>query len=209
MFKDFIFLDLCHIILANKKIPVFRVTRPHLNLLVKPSIFFRFSGKSIILCILKSILPFKRHEIIYFSIKKINKKPVCLPTKNFQTCYPKHAYFLFGLSLSYISYLQEWIQENDVLSIVLKDNLHQPQYVEKLEKILRFMIKEKALSLQNLDKLWEAQVHIDVRAYCTVQICLLGECVIFNSFLTCGDFSSADNLCKQFGPRSGPTFCRS
>ena len=56
--------------------------------------------------------------------------------------------------------LQEWVQENDVLSIVLRDSLHQPQYVEKLEKILRFMIKEKALSLQNLDKLWEAQVYI-------------------------------------------------
>ncbi|XP_060591415.1 probable ubiquitin carboxyl-terminal hydrolase FAF-X, partial [Ruditapes philippinarum] len=53
--------------------------------------------------------------------------------------------------------MAEWIQENDVLSIVLRDSLHQPQYVEKLEKILRFMIKEKALSLQNLDKLWEAQ----------------------------------------------------
>ncbi|KAK3596917.1 hypothetical protein CHS0354_031696 [Potamilus streckersoni] len=51
----------------------------------------------------------------------------------------------------------EWIQENDVLSIVLRDSLHQPQYVEKLEKILRFMIKEKALSLQDLDRLWEAQ----------------------------------------------------
>ena len=47
-----------------------------------------------------------------------------------------------------------------MLSIVLRDSLHQPQYVEKLEKILRFMIKEKALSLQNLDKLWEAQVYI-------------------------------------------------
>ncbi|KAL4220567.1 putative ubiquitin carboxyl-terminal hydrolase FAF-X [Mactra antiquata] len=53
--------------------------------------------------------------------------------------------------------MAEWIQDNDVLSIVLRDSLHQPQYVEKLEKILRFMIKEKALSLQNLDKLWEAQ----------------------------------------------------
>ncbi|XP_053404353.1 probable ubiquitin carboxyl-terminal hydrolase FAF-X isoform X2 [Mercenaria mercenaria] len=53
--------------------------------------------------------------------------------------------------------MAEWIQENDVLSIVLRDSLHQPQYVEKLEKILRFMIKEKTLSLQNLDKLWEAQ----------------------------------------------------
>ena len=28
-----------------KKIPVFRVTRPYLNLLMKPRIFSRFSGK--------------------------------------------------------------------------------------------------------------------------------------------------------------------
>jgi len=53
---------------------------------------------------------------------------------------------------------QEWIDKNNVLSIVLRDSLHQPQYVEKLEKILRFMIKEKCLSLPDLDKIWEAQV---------------------------------------------------
>lgn len=45
-----------------------------------------------------------------------------------------------------------------MLTIVLRDSLHQPQYVEKLEKILRFMIKEKALTSEDLDKLWEAQV---------------------------------------------------
>ncbi len=44
-----------------------------------------------------------------------------------------------------------------MLSIVLRDSLHQPQYVEKLEKILRFMIKEKALTLQDLDRIWGAQ----------------------------------------------------
>jgi ubiquitin carboxyl-terminal hydrolase 9/24 len=54
--------------------------------------------------------------------------------------------------------LQEWIQEHNVLSIVLRDSLHQPQYAEKLEKILRFMIKEKALTMEDLDRLWEAQV---------------------------------------------------
>ena len=32
------------------------------------------------------------------------------------------------------------------------------QYVEKLEKILRFVIKEKALSLEDLDNIWAAQV---------------------------------------------------
>ncbi|CAH3106557.1 unnamed protein product [Porites lobata] len=53
--------------------------------------------------------------------------------------------------------MADWIQKNGVLSIVLKDNLHQPQYVEKLEKILRFVIKEKALSLDDLDNIWAAQ----------------------------------------------------
>ncbi|XP_067668544.1 ubiquitin carboxyl-terminal hydrolase 9X-like [Haliotis asinina] len=53
--------------------------------------------------------------------------------------------------------MAEWIQQNNVLSIVLRDSLHQPQYVEKLEKILRFMIKEKALTMEDLDRLWEAQ----------------------------------------------------
>jgi hypothetical protein len=54
--------------------------------------------------------------------------------------------------------VQEWISTNNVLSIVLRDSLHQPQYVEKLEKIIRFMIKEKTLTLEDLDKIWDAQV---------------------------------------------------
>ncbi|XP_057300867.1 probable ubiquitin carboxyl-terminal hydrolase FAF-X [Hydractinia symbiolongicarpus] len=52
----------------------------------------------------------------------------------------------------------KWLQENDVLVTVLKDNLHQPQYVEKLEKIIRFTIKAKTLTLQDLDTIWLAQV---------------------------------------------------
>ncbi|CAC5422077.1 USP9_24 [Mytilus coruscus] len=53
--------------------------------------------------------------------------------------------------------MADWVQNNQVLTIVLRDSLHQPQYVEKPEKILRFMIKEKALTSEDLDKLWEAQ----------------------------------------------------
>ena len=34
------------------------------------------------------------------------------------------------------------------------------QYVEKLEKILRFVIKEKALTMEDLDNIWAAQVKI-------------------------------------------------
>lgn len=67
--------------------------------------------------------------------------------------------FLYTTKINTISFsLQEWIQQNNVLTIVLRDSLHQPQYVEKLEKILRFMIKEKALTPDDLDKLWNAQV---------------------------------------------------
>lgn len=53
--------------------------------------------------------------------------------------------------------LADWLKENNVLKIVLRDSLHQPQYVEKLEKIIRFVIKEKTLTLQDLDDLWSAQ----------------------------------------------------
>lgn len=53
--------------------------------------------------------------------------------------------------------MAEWLKENKVLQIVLRDSLHQPQYVEKLEKIIRFVIKEKALTLEDLDDIWSAQ----------------------------------------------------
>lgn len=53
--------------------------------------------------------------------------------------------------------IQTWIKDTDVLGIVLRDSLHQPQYVEKLEKIIRFLIKEQALSLDDLDAVWRAQ----------------------------------------------------
>lgn len=53
--------------------------------------------------------------------------------------------------------MANWIKETDVLGIVLKDSLHQPQYVEKLEKIMRFLIKEKALTLDDLANVWRAQ----------------------------------------------------
>lgn len=53
--------------------------------------------------------------------------------------------------------MAEWLKENKVLQIVLRDSLHQPQYVEKLEKIIRFVIKEKALTLDDLDDIWAAQ----------------------------------------------------
>ena len=46
-------------------------------------------------------MPFKMHKIIYFIQKRNNlkKRIVCAyPTYNFQTRYPNHTYFLFGLN---------------------------------------------------------------------------------------------------------------
>ena len=48
----------------NKKYLCFRLTRPYLILLVKPRIFFRFSGKKI-----NIKMPFKMHKILFFPIK--------------------------------------------------------------------------------------------------------------------------------------------
>lgn len=53
--------------------------------------------------------------------------------------------------------MARWIKETNVLGIILKDSLHQPQYVEKLEKILRFLIKEKSLTHDDLANVWRAQ----------------------------------------------------
>ena len=44
-----------------------------------------------------------------------------------------------------------------MLEVVLRDNLHQPQYVEKLEKMLRFCIREKVLTIEDLDTIWASQ----------------------------------------------------
>ena len=77
-----------------KKIRVFWVTRPYLNLQVKPS-FLSVFWKKIFLCILKGKLPFKMHKIIFFPEKETIKKMCANPTKNFQTCFPKHTYLFF------------------------------------------------------------------------------------------------------------------
>ncbi|XP_072935903.1 probable ubiquitin carboxyl-terminal hydrolase FAF isoform X3 [Epargyreus clarus] len=53
--------------------------------------------------------------------------------------------------------ITSWIRENKVVDIVLRDSLHQPQYVDRLEKMLRFMIKENSLTRDDLDAIWRAQ----------------------------------------------------
>ena len=80
-----------------KKIPVFRITRNYLNLLVKPRFFFRFSGKNIILCFLKGKMPYKMHKIIFFPEKKMKKICVSTQHKIFRPVTRNTFIFLFGL----------------------------------------------------------------------------------------------------------------
>ena len=93
----------------HKKIPVFRVTRPYLNLLVKHRIFFRISGKNnLILCILKGNMPFKMYKIIYIFPEK---KYVCLPYLKFSDPLPETTYF-FIWPKPLISWLLDFVSRS-------------------------------------------------------------------------------------------------
>ena len=74
---------------------MFRVTRPYLNLPVKPRSFFSGFWKNIISFILKGKMPFKIH--IFFQ----EKKNVCLLNPKFSDLLPKiHLFFYLALSIS-------------------------------------------------------------------------------------------------------------
>lgn len=51
-----------------------------------------------------------------------------------------------------------WHATLQVLSLLLRENLHQPQYVEKVSRIAQFLVMIRELSLEDLDDIWEAQV---------------------------------------------------
>jgi ubiquitin carboxyl-terminal hydrolase 9/24 len=103
-------------------------------------------------------------SLVYLQVSSFNGKMNALNEinqviQNVQAYYPHHHHqrvdeveYLTGKRIA------EWVAENQVLQIVLRDSLHQPQYVEKMEKILRFIIKEKTLTLKDLDDIWAAQV---------------------------------------------------
>ena len=97
VFAKVLFTCTCKFKLRPKfKKNVFMVTRPYLNLLVRPRTFFRFSQKYIILCILKGEMPFKMHKTIFFPEKKYI---VCVPSYlKFSDLLPEtRLFFDFGL----------------------------------------------------------------------------------------------------------------
>ena len=79
-----------HIRPNKKKIPVFRVTRTYLKILVKPRIFLGFL-EEIMIC----EMPFKMHKINFFFQKKLSKKYVCLPYLKFSDPLPETFLFFF------------------------------------------------------------------------------------------------------------------
>ena len=91
----------------NTHVPVFRVTQPYLNLLVKHRTFFRFSGKHIILFTLR------RHKIIFFPEK------IYVPSlpKIFRPVTQNTLIFLHGLALFLGHYMRFWYSQHLCKSI--------------------------------------------------------------------------------------------
>ena len=89
-----VWIQISWLLRPYKKIPVFRVARPYL---VKHQFFFRFSGKNIILCILKGKCLSKCIKLYFFFSRKKNILPT-LPklfrpvTRKFET----HSFFYFA-----------------------------------------------------------------------------------------------------------------
>ena len=79
---------ICDLLRPNKKIPVFRVTQPYLNLLVKPRICFRFSEKK------NNFMHFESQNAFQNAFSgKINKKNICLPYHKFSGPLPETCLF--------------------------------------------------------------------------------------------------------------------
>ena len=92
------------LIYYGKSIPMFRIIQPYLNLLVKPRFFLVF-WKNIILCILKGVMLFKMHKIIFF------QKKICVPTNlKFSDSLPETHFLDLHLSIS-----------NDIVSTKIYD----------------------------------------------------------------------------------------
>ncbi|VDN14979.1 unnamed protein product [Dibothriocephalus latus] len=53
--------------------------------------------------------------------------------------------------------LMLWLNKNQVLSFLLRENLHQPQYAEKVTKVVQFITESHELSLKDLQEIWDAQ----------------------------------------------------
>ncbi len=53
-----------------------------------------------------------------------------------------------------------WLAQHTVLERLLQSNLHQTQYVARVEDVVRFLVEARCLAPQQLAAIWEAQVSV-------------------------------------------------
>ena len=54
-------------------------------------------------------------------------------------------------------FVTQWIVNNDIVPMLLKERMHHAQYVSKLEEVLCFLDQEQSLSNNHLTLIWKAQ----------------------------------------------------
>eukprot|EP00042_Codosiga_hollandica_P058700 m.888901 g.888901 ORF g.888901 m.888901 type:complete len:2301 (-) comp59937_c0_seq1:245-7147(-) len=54
--------------------------------------------------------------------------------------------------------LVEWLLANKIIPLLFSNNLHQAQYVSKLEDVVRFVMTQNSLSAADLSLIWNSQV---------------------------------------------------
>eukprot|EP00051_Salpingoeca_urceolata_P010816 m.132959 g.132959 ORF g.132959 m.132959 type:complete len:2404 (+) comp16869_c0_seq3:193-7404(+) len=54
--------------------------------------------------------------------------------------------------------LADWMDQNNLVDVVLKNNLHQQQYVSKLIFMFQFLMREQRLTREHLSAIWQAQI---------------------------------------------------
>ncbi|CAG9536041.1 unnamed protein product [Cercopithifilaria johnstoni] len=53
--------------------------------------------------------------------------------------------------------LTEWLRKQHVIEILVRDNLHHPSYCERLERVFRVLLERNAVTIDDLDILWNVQ----------------------------------------------------
>ncbi|EFO24354.2 hypothetical protein LOAG_04131 [Loa loa] len=53
--------------------------------------------------------------------------------------------------------LTEWLRKQHLIEVLVRDNLHHPSYCERLERVFRVLLERNAVTVDDLDILWNVQ----------------------------------------------------
>ncbi|KAM3727860.1 putative ubiquitin carboxyl-terminal hydrolase FAF-X [Dirofilaria immitis] len=53
--------------------------------------------------------------------------------------------------------LTEWLRKQRLIEILVRDNLHHPAYCERLERVFRVLLERNAITIDDMDILWNVQ----------------------------------------------------